>query len=197
MSSDSRQEFVRAAVSFLQNPKLVDSSLKDKLKFLRDKGLTELEVDEALNSALVYRHQSQHGKWNYLIILGLCLGGYKLYQAYLESRENFRAQQKIAEQQQEEEKESKRREQEKIQHEQDSPTIAEILVKLAELKKLVEHQRRSSASEIQSLKTLLVGHEKFAAPPVIPAWQLKEEKVGPVESNNGVNGTQLIAPSPV
>lgn len=159
--SSTRQEFIRAAVSFLQNPKLVDSPLKDKLKFLKDKGLNEIEVDEALNLALINRHQSQGGKWNFLLILGICIGGYKLYQAYIESKK---------------EKKPVQREETIVQHEDEFPTLNEILQRMAELKRLIELQRNNLASDIQSLKTLLLGHEKFAAPPVIPAWQLESNE---------------------
>lgn len=179
MDDQTRQEYVKAAVSFLQNPKLVDSSLKDKLKFLRDKGLSDVEVDEALNLALVNRHQSQSGRWNFFLIMGLCIGGYKLYQAYLEgkAKQNERQQTSV---------ESKPLTQKtnllhNIHNEaqamlnEDQPTLNEILKRMVELKKLVELQRSNFGTEIQSLKTLLLGHEKFAAPPKIPEWQLKDD----------------------
>lgn len=150
MDNHSRQEFIRAAVNFLQNPKLTGSPLKEKLKFLKDKGLNEIEVDEALNLALVNRQQPQNGRWNFLLMLGLCIGGYKLYRAYLEQR------------------------QEKETTEKDQPTLNDIVLKVSELKKQIELQRVNLTSEVQSLKTLLLGHERFAAPPVIPAWQLKD-----------------------
>lgn len=173
MTSQPRQEFVRAAISFLQNPKLVDSSLKDKLKFLRDKGLSDIEVDEALNLALVNRHQSNSGKWNFLIILGLCFGGYKLYQAYLDSK------QKQCDQPQKPAEKTKLlysidNESQNI-NDNGQPTFNEILRRMSELKRLMELQRTNFSTEIQSLKTLLLGHEKFAAPPKIPEWQLKDD----------------------
>uniref|UniRef100_A0A6G1S471 Peroxisomal membrane protein PEX14 n=1 Tax=Aceria tosichella TaxID=561515 RepID=A0A6G1S471_9ACAR len=168
MDSQTRQEYVRAAVSFLQNPKLVDSTLKDKLKFLRDKGLSDLEVDEALNLALVPRSQSQSGKWNFLLILGVCIGGYKLYQAYLEQKSR-----KI-------ESEQTTRQQDLIEPDRNQPTLNDILQKMSELKKLIELQRSNFGTEMQSLKTLLLGHEKFAAPPEIPKWQLP---VAPTDPN--------------
>lgn len=160
MDSQTRQEFIRAAVNFLQNPKLLESPLKEKLKFLKDKGLNDLEVDEALNLALVNRQQPQNGRWNFFLILGLCFGSYKLYKAYLESVES-----------QKEDKETVG----KIQ-EREQPTLNDIVLKLSELKKQIELQRSNLTSEVQSLKTLLLGHERFAAPPVIPAWQLKDSE---------------------
>lgn len=215
MASQNRQEYIRAAIIFLQNPKLVDSTLKDKLKFLRDKGLTEVELDEALNLALVNRHQAQHGKWNYLLMLGLCIGGYKLYQFYLENKEK----QRVSKQ---EEPIKLEHNQEKTYHEHEPLKLDEILKKMSELKKLIELQRSNSAADIQSLKTLLLGHEKFAAPPVIPAWQLKDldskeevndttnetagsskndkkkktRKSGSGHSTNGFNQETVIAPIP-
>lgn len=176
MDSHSRQEYVRAAVSFLQNPKLVDSSLKDKLKFLRDKGLSDLEVDEALNLALVSRNQSQSGKWNFILILGLCIGGYKLYQAYLEQKaRKIEGDQKEGEQSRTGDQKlvaNSSRHQDVSELDSNHPTLNEILQKMSELKKLVELQRSNFGTEMQSLKTLLLGHEKFAAPPKIPEWQL-------------------------
>lgn len=160
MESQTRQEFIRAAVNFLQNPTLSDSPLKEKLKFLRDKGLNEVEVDEALNLALVNRQHPPNGRWNFFLILGLCLGGYKLYKAYLESVG-----------QEKEEKGTVPRFQEK-----DQLTLNDIVLKVSELKKQIELQRSNLTSEVQSLKTLLLGHERFAAPPVIPAWQLKDSE---------------------
>lgn len=172
MSSETRQEFVRAAVGFLQNPKLIDSPLKDKLKFLRDKGLSDIEVDEALNLALVSRHQSQSSRWNFLLLLGLCIGGYKLYQSYLESKEKLANQQRDTERLRHDEDKLVQSHELRIQQQGDHPTLSEILEKMAELKRLIELQRTNFGTEIQSLKTLLLGHEKFAAPPVIPAWQM-------------------------
>lgn len=175
MESQTRQEFIRAAVGFLQNPKLLDSPLKDKLKFLRDKGLSDVEVDEALNLALISRQQPQNGRWNFLLVLGLCLGGYKLYQAYLESKKGLaNVQQSSSRQQQEQTSPKQPMDELKRQQEINAPTLNEILSKMSELKKLIELQRSNFNTEIQSLKTLLLGHEKFAAPPVIPAWQLKD-----------------------
>lgn len=173
MESQTRQEFIRAAVSFLQNPKLIDSPLQDKLKFLRDKGLSETELDEALNYALISRHQSQSGKWNFILVLGLCIGGYKLYQAYLSQKSMSKEEipQKV---------EHRRRQEERNERtlvlDKETPTLNEIMDKMSELKKLIELQRSNFASDVQSLKTLLLGHEKFAAPPVIPAWQLAESE---------------------
>lgn len=177
MDSQSRQDYVRAAVSFLQNPKLVDSSLKDKLRFLRDKGLSDVEVDEALNLALVNRHQSQSGKWNFLLVLGLCVGGYKLYQAYLESKTRHNSDHQNATNPMVQEKTTPLND---ILSKPkpvlgDQSTLNDILTRMVELKRLVELQRTNFGTEIQSLKTLLLGHEKFAAPPKIPEWQLKDD----------------------
>lgn len=47
----SRDELVRTAVKFLQNPKVVSSPLKQKQEFLRRKGLTESEVNQACEIA--------------------------------------------------------------------------------------------------------------------------------------------------
>lgn len=172
MNPQNRQEYIRAAVSFLQNPKLVDSSLKEKLKFLKDKGLNELEVDEALNLALVNRQQTQSSRWNFLIVLGLCVGGYKLYKTYMETKQKHASQHNIPDKKKADQRQ--RVEDEKKKQDEDMPTLQEILQRMAELKRLIELQRNNFATDIQSLKTLLLGHEKFAAPPVIPAWQLKD-----------------------
>lgn len=131
-------EHVRAAVTFLQSQKLIGLPLKDKLKFLQEKGLNELEIDEALNMALS-RQNKQSSNWSFLIVLGVCFGGYKLYNAYVEKQK------------------------------QRDPKLDEILKSMTELKRLIESQR----GDMQSLKTLMLSHDKFAAPPVIPAWQLQ------------------------
>lgn len=206
MDQQTRQEFIRAAVSFLQNPKLIDSPLQDKLKFLRDKGLTEVELDEALNYALISRHQSQSGKWNFILILGLCIGGYKLYQAYLKSsqaeaststtpktvtptespeRQQNGASQKINAESKLQHKAKELNDFYASYKERDTKTLRDILEKVTELKKLIELQRTNFASDVQSLKTLLLGHEKFAAPPVIPAWQMPEKPKEAIPSGEG------------
>ena len=176
MDSNSRQEYVRAAVSFLQNPKLVDSTLKDKLKFLRDKGLSDLEVDEALNLALVPKNRSQGDKWNFLLILGLCFGGYKLYQAYLEQRATKAEGEQAKRDSRQTQDGDRLLANDTRDHggitDRSQPTLTEIMQKMSELKKLIELQRTNFGTEMQSLKTLLLGHEKFAAPPKIPEWQL-------------------------
>lgn len=191
MDQQTRQEYIRAAVSFLQNPKLIDSTLQEKLTFLRNKGLTEVELDEALNYALISRHQSQSGKWNFILILGLCVGGYKLYQAYLKSTQAEAGTRPSSVTSCSPTDSSKREHYEKaraeskaqnrakelndfyaVYRDRDTKTLKDILERLTELKKLIELQRSNFASDVQSLKTLLLGHEKFAAPPVIPAWQL-------------------------
>lgn len=171
MNPQSRQEFIKAAVSFLQNPKLVDSSLKDKLKFLKDKGLNECEVDEALNLALINRSQPQSSRWNFLIVLGLCVGGYKLYKTYVETNQINMTQQSSNERQI---RENQKIQDDKREKDEEMPTLQEILQRMADLKRLIELQRTNFSTEIQSIKTLLLGHEKFAAPPVIPVWQLKD-----------------------
>lgn len=179
MDSQSRQEYVRAAISFLQNPKLIDSPLKDKLRFLKDKGLSDLEVDEALNLALSQRHQSQGGKWNFLLILGICVGGYKLYQAYLEQKANkATAEPKDARNvtvQPTLTSENTGQGESSATIAADHPTLSEILKVMSELKQLIELQRSNFRQDVQSLKTLLLGHEKFAAPPKIPEWQMAAE----------------------
>lgn len=205
MSEQTRQEFIRAAVSFLQNPKLSDSSLQDKLKFLKNKGLSQVEVDEALNLALINRQQPAQGKWNFLLILGLCVGGYKLYQLYLESLgkstddQSEKTKREVARNQQELEISKKDR---------DQPTLQNILSQMAELKRLIESHRSAFSTDIQSLKTLLLGHEKFAAPPTIPSWQLNDSKNSKEtdSSSNGIKsgkaskdkfiGEEVIAPIP-
>lgn len=189
MNPQSRQEFIKAAVSFLQNPKLADSSLKDKLKFLKDKGLNEYEVDEALNLALINRKQPQSSRWNFLIILGLCVGGYKLYRTYVDSNQIDLTEQSSSKQQI---REKQKIENEKKEQDEEMPTLHEILQRMAELKRLIELQRSNFSTEILSIKTLLLGHEKFAAPPVIPAWQLKDsgEKTDTTKEQKDVKKTE-------
>lgn len=164
MDSETRQEMVRAAISFLQNPKLGGNTLKDKLEFLKNKGLTEVEVDEALNMALINRHKSTDGRWNFLLIFGLCIGGYRLYQAYKKD-----VPPPI------EKKDLKKEKLPEVTTLNES-AVVDILTKLGDLKRLLEAQKSSINKDIQSLKTLLVGHERFASPPVIPAWQLDKDK---------------------
>lgn len=144
---DARQEYIRAAVSFLQNPKLSSTSLKDKLKFLKDKGLSEFEVDEALNLAVNRQQPSNGSTWNFFIILGACAMGYRLYKMYLETQKPEPEQPKV------------------------EPTnqtdVKDLLIKMGELRRLME-------SEMKTIKALLLSHEKFA--PAIPAWQLKDQE---------------------
>jgi hypothetical protein len=183
MDPQSRQEYVRAAISFLQNPKLAESSLKEKLKFLKDKGLSDIEVDEALNLALIQRNQSQSGKWNFLLILGLCISGYKLYQAYLDQQahrvEGGKTKQKECVGGDQKSLASDKGRQENTELDKNQPTLSDILQKMTELKKLIELQRTNFGAEIQSLKTLMLGHDKFAAPPKIPEWQMPTTKEQP------------------
>lgn len=134
-----REELIRAALVFLRDPKLASSTLKDKLDFLKAKGLTQTELDEALNLALVNRSKP-NGTWNIILMIGICFGTYKLYRAYMDSRT----------------------EDDHRLAPLERPTRSdEILRKVSEL-----------ASEVKLLKTLLLGHERFAAPPKIPEWQL-------------------------
>jgi hypothetical protein len=148
-------------------------------------------VDEALNLALAHRHQTQSGKWNFLLILGVCLGGYRLYQAYLEQNvlkkenEKKETQKKETKNQQTEidqklivddANQQQTNKEDAKQIPKDHPTLNEILQKMSELRKLIELQRSNFGTEIQSLKTLLLGHEKFAAPPKIPEWQMPVAK---------------------
>lgn len=128
-----REELIRAALVFLRDPKLASSTLKDKLDFLKGKGLTQPELDHALNLALVKKSEPS-GTWNIILIMGICIGGYKLYTAYKESQPTC-----------------------------EKPKSEEILRKISEL-----------SSEVRLLKTLLLSHERFAAPPKIPEWQLKD-----------------------
>lgn len=185
MDPQTRQEYVRAAISFLQNPKLAESPLKKKLNFLKDKGLSDVEVDEALNLALIQRNQSQSGRWNFLLILGLCIGGYKLYQAYLEQKsceiegEQKKGASKSAVDNQRLTANNSKRRRDITGLDKDQPTLNDILQKMAELQKLIELQRTNFATEIQSLKTLMLGHEKFAAPPKIPEWQMESTESSP------------------
>lgn len=188
MDSQCRQEYIRAAISFLQNPKLSDSSLKDKLQFLRNKGLTEIEVDEALNLALINRQTAQHGRWNFLLVLGLCVGAFRLYQAYLDTKKDVeiypeRKQENMRYQTPSTSKGNmqvalKGKDNSSDKDNEKQIPVVEIFEKISELKRLIELQRSNFASDIQSLKTLLLDHKTFAAPPVVPAWQLEvSEKV--------------------
>lgn len=175
MESSTRQEHIRAATSFLRNPNL-DSPLKDKLQFLRDKGLSEIELDEALNLALTCRQSPTKGKWNFFIVFSMCILGYKFYKAYLEWQEASRASGDNAD------KETSKINQTIVKttnHNKfrdtgnDSMSITEIMEKMTELKKLIEYQGTRLTDEMQSLKKLLVGPEKFKSPPGLPAWQLE------------------------
>lgn len=187
MESDTRQEYIKAAISFLQNPKLSDSSLKEKLQFLKDKGLSELEIDEALNLALINRQSnSSSGRWNFFVVLSFCLMSYRFYKAYLEWKQTQPTEQQ-ADSINRNESNDLPLKSHKSNQQSDTPeidtehqalnetmSIKEIMLKISELKRLIEYQGTKSASDVQSLKTLLLGHEKFAAPPVIPTWQLDE-----------------------
>lgn len=185
MDAASRQDYIRAAVSFLQNPKLVESSLQDKLKFLREKGLTDIEVDEALNLALVDRHKSQGGGWNFFIVLGLCLSGYKLYKAYMDSKcENRAVPETVGKKSvhSKQEASDERISQSKISlSETDPESLSLILEEVRALKSKTDWCKNSLSNDIKALQTLLLGHEKLAAPPVIPAWQMESSKEGAKE----------------
>lgn len=150
MATQMREELIRAALVFLRDPKLASSTLKDKLEFLRGKGLTQTELDEALNLALISRAKP-NGTWNIILMLGLCIGGYKLYKAYTESQSQCQTS----------EKQPIHQVQPQVEQ---SPKSELILSKVSEL-----------AAEIKLLKTLLLSHERFAAPPKIPEWQLNDD----------------------
>lgn len=155
----SRQNLIIAAVDFLQNPQLIRSPLKDKLKFLQDKGLSELEIDEAINSAVAGRQSLivPTGKWNMFFVAAFAIGGYQLYRMYL----NYR------------------HEEEKIKNVviQKPMTLVDIMTKMNDIQKTVEGHRQEFKAEIRSLRSLMLGHEKFTSPPTIPSWQLSDDMV--------------------
>lgn len=182
MDATNRQDYIKAAVSFLQNPKLVESSLQDKLKFLREKGLTDVEVDEALNLALIDRQKSHGNSWNFLIVLGLCYSGYKLYKAYIDSRSESQTTAKSLEDEARLSKSTLKelptvdRERSSLSSKVDSSSLSQILEEVRALKSKTDWCKNSLSSDIKALQTLLLGHEKLAAPPVIPAWQMDSRK---------------------
>lgn len=159
-----REELIRAALVFLRDPKLASSTLKDKLEFLKGKGLTQVELDEALNLALVNRSKP-NGTWNILLMIGLCVGGYKLYKAYMESQAQCQTSEKqLLHQQQHHQSSIDTIHQQHPTQLLQQPMKSElILSKISEL-----------AGEVKQLKTLLLSHERFAAPPKIPEWQLND-----------------------
>ena len=163
MESLTRQEHIRAATNFLRNPNL-DSPLKDKLQFLRDKGLSELEVEEAINLALSSKQSTSKGNWNFLFVFSMCILGYKFYKAYLEYQNT---------------NQDKKTEQissasSNIQSKCEIPD-SEIVQKLAELRRVVEYQGSRLTEEIESLKRLSVSPENFPSAPQIPPWQLEDK----------------------
>lgn len=176
METSTRQEHIRAATNFLRNPSL-DSPLKDKLQFLRDKGLSELELDEALNLALTCRQPATKGKWNFLIVFSICILGYRFYKAYLEWQQASFEPNEDTTKNNRKSTESSIKESSQLVVNNDGKevmSITEIIQKMTELKKLIEYQGTRLTDEMQSLKKLLVSPEKFPSPPIIPAWQLKE-----------------------
>lgn len=204
MDALSRQDYIRAAISFLQNPKLVDSPLQDKLKFLRDKGLTEIEVDEALNLALVERQKPNNSRWNFFVILGLCFSGYKLYRAYIESKTSETTKPKVLCNPGDTKEVSKSNSniEQSVNNrtwmpaEPNTATLSELLEEVRALKSKTEWCKSSLSADIKALQTLLLGHEKLAAPPMIPSWQMdpslrnseKEEKLDQNSSSAEMTG---------
>lgn len=159
--SPDRRDIALAAVDFLQNAEIIRKPLRDKMKFLQEKGLSEIEIDQAINLVMASKQQvtSSSGKWNILLMMGICYGGfhlYKLYSEYLSSKQEVKA---------------KGTDQIKEQH----MSLTEILSKVNELQRLIEAHRCDFKAEIRSIRSLMLGHEKFTSPPTIPSWQLSDE----------------------
>ncbi|KAL6310008.1 peroxisomal membrane anchor protein conserved region-domain-containing protein [Sparassis latifolia] len=51
MATPKRQELIRNAVAFLADPKMLSSSLSQRVQFLEAKGLSSAEIDEAMRQA--------------------------------------------------------------------------------------------------------------------------------------------------
>lgn len=176
METITRQEHIMAAIDFLRNPNL-DSPLKEKLQFLKDKGLSEMELDEALNLALSCRQSTTRGRWNFFIVFSMCILGFRLYKAYLEWKLTSKGGDDHANKTEREQTQSISRASNNIKSRSetiDVMSISEIAQRMSELKKLIEYQGSKLTDEMQSLKKLLVSPEKFVSPPIIPAWQLKD-----------------------
>ncbi|KAL3270001.1 hypothetical protein HHI36_009058 [Cryptolaemus montrouzieri] len=54
-----QNDLVKTAVSFLQNPRVVDTPLAQKQKFLRRKGLTDEEIERACELSGAYKQQHE------------------------------------------------------------------------------------------------------------------------------------------
>lgn len=177
----NRQEMLKAAVYFLQNPQLSGSPLGSKRQFLLDKGLLEEEIEDAINLALNHAANNQlssqgSNKWNFLLILGLCYGGYSLYNFYTTYQETKRME--------------KQRKLEESAQKKPVYTLKDIMDRMLTIQRTLDIQKSSLSTEIQSVKSLLLSHNQFTGPPTIPAWQLNddEEKSKP---------DSPIAPNPV
>ena len=195
MNSQTRQEFVRAGVSFLQSPNLRFATLADKLEFLRNKGLSQIEIDETLNLALINRNKTQTGKWNFLLVLCLCLGGYQLYRNYSQPIEEPIVQKKKTK--------PETSPGEKLlapinpSVENSKLSLSDILKEMSALKEILNRQRDSFQSEIQSIKKLLMSHKNFPAPPVLPPWPEHSLDVKKNSTVEPVKPADLVAEKPV
>lgn len=168
----------KAAIEFLQNPKLRLNGLQEKLDFLKQKGLNQNEIDEAINLALIKKDGSG-GKWNFFFIVGLFIGGFKLYEYYSQ-------QQNCSNQRPKEEAGTQVDKSEDADNSEPTTvtkSLKDIMDELTRLKSHLEWHRTNTSSELQSIKTLILGHEKFASPPVIPSWQLNPEETVEVEKH--------------
>lgn len=157
MDSKERQDMLVAAVNFLQSPQ-VTSSFTEKLCFLKDKGLTETEIHNAIESAIAGRQlinsssSAFSGILNALLLTGLAFGAHQAYKYYSEQKAQ--------------------------------PSLTDIMNQVKELERAVSRNQQSFQTEIRSIKSLMLSKENFPTPQAIPAWQMLDKKDQPNEDGD-------------
>ncbi|XP_045473881.1 peroxisomal membrane protein PEX14 isoform X1 [Harmonia axyridis] len=201
-SQAARQELVRTAVSFLQNPKVQNTPLAKKQEFLQRKGLTNDEIKKACELSGAYQQHEQQMKippplpiamngnqlqltffhklkeilhnLAVLSIVGYTL--YKLYQRFI-APYLFGRKKSVDESIEKLDKEFKK-------------SVAELKTSLDSVKIEVDKISQNSdwnnerylsdiKSDLSTVKGLLLGRKQFPSvsnspvvPPSIPAWQM-------------------------
>lgn len=198
--NQDRQDLIETAVRFLNNPKVIPTPIESKKLFLSKKGLTESEINAALQksasssspmqpiiqneteiSAPLPAIQKRESIWskilnlakNFIIAGCIAYAGYKLLvKKFLKKKSNF--------------------EFVKSSNEELKNSINEIKQSMNQLKESIEAMNNSITnlagqrqtndetnvkSELKSIKSLLLSRQQFPSiptvNPVIPSWQLE------------------------
>jgi len=203
-----RDHLVTTAVKFLQNPKVRSTSLAKKQAFLRDKGLTEVEIDAACREGGAYKDDQaiiladnsnsavvvpgyQSTRTSSLLLKAMdvanmialiSIGSYSLYSLW----KNYIAPRIFG---------TRSRLEQKYERLLEAITqLNKNVVELRELFKDIQIQSFPGSSrssdmqdvkkEIVAIKTLLLGRSQFPSPSTgIPSWQMVGQE-GTIESSS-------------